>query len=345
MRKESKIAIFAIITLALAIWGYKYLSGFNIFSPKLVVYASFERIDGLRISTPVYIHGMQVGLVAGFAQKEGDIQKITVEMNLDTDTKLPSDTKAELVSTGMMGGSAVNLVFDNPCSGDNCLGKGAHIPGIFKGMLASFATPDEVRTYVEELSKGLNTVLDTLSVRLSQSEAIQSSVRDARSILTNLRTTTDRLDKVMATSSGAIQNSLSHIESITGNLQQSNGQITSILANMDALSGDLKEADVKKLIAETRTTIEKLQGTLATSDQAIADLGNSLKKMNNGEGAFGMLLNDKEFAENLDQTFKNLDLLMRDLRLHPERYRRILSKKKMPYQYEALEDDPAFQKN
>ena len=56
-----------------------------------------------------------------------------------------------------------------------------------------------------------------------------------------------------------------------------------------------------------------------------------------------MLLNDKEFAANLGVTIKNLDFLLRDLRLHPERYRRILSKKELKYEHEPLENDPAFQ--
>lgn len=344
MRKESKIAIFAIITMALAIWGYKYIKGFNILSPKLVVYATYERIDGLRISTPVYIHGMQVGLVAEFFQKEGDVQNIVVEMQLETNVKLPPDTRAELVTISLMGGTAINLVFSGSCSGDECLKSGSQIPGVYKGMLASFATPNEVKTYMDELNKGLNVLLDTLSYRLSQSEELNGSVQDVRVILTNLRSTTGQLDRVMAGSSGAIQGSLKNIESITGNLKESNAQIKSILANVDALSSDLKDADVKKLVNETKVTMEKLQSTLASSDKAISDLSVLLKNVNNGEGAVGMLLNDKEFSENLQLTFKNLDLLLRDVRLHPERYRRILSKKKMEYEYESVENDPAFQK-
>ncbi len=345
MRKETKIALFAIITLTLAIWGYKYLKGFNILSPKLVVYATCKQVDGLRVSTPIYIRGMQVGLVAEFYQKEGDIQDIVVEMHLDKDLKLPADTRAEIVTTSIMGGTAINLVYSGSCTDDACLRSGARIPGIFKGVLASFATPNEVKTYMDELSRGVNGLLDTLSDRLAQSKELNASVQDARAILANLHSTTDQLDRVMKGSSGAIQNSLQNIESITGTLKESNAQIKSILANVDAISGDLKEAELKKLVGETKATMEKLQGTLATSDKAIADLGILLKKMNEGEGVVSKLINDKELAENLEQVFKNIDLLVRDIRMHPERYRRILSKKKMEYEYVPLESDPAFQKN
>jgi phospholipid/cholesterol/gamma-HCH transport system substrate-binding protein len=148
----------------------------------------------------------------------------------------------------------------------------------------------------------------------------------------------------MAASSGSIEGSLKNIESITGSLKESNAQIKSILANVDAISGDVKDADIKKLVGETRQTMEKLQGTLSNSDKAITDLSALLQNLNKGDGTIGLLLNDKEFADNLQVTLKNIDLLMRDVRLHPERYRRILSKKKLEYEYEPLENDPAFKK-
>jgi phospholipid/cholesterol/gamma-HCH transport system substrate-binding protein len=344
MRKETKIAIFAIATLALAIWGYKYLKGFNILSQNITIYATYNRIDGLRISTPVYINGMQVGLVADFFQKPDDVKTITVEMVLDKDVKLPPSTRAELVTTSLMGGTAVNIAFEGSCSGNDCLKDGAYVPGVYKGVLASFATPEEVGVYMDELSKGLHTVLDTLSNRISENKELNTSVQDVQVILANLKSTTGRLDRVMAASSGSIEGSLKNIESITGSLKESNAQIKSILANVDAISGDVKDADIKKLVGETRQTMEKLQGTLSNSDKAITDLSALLQNLNKGDGTIGLLLNDKEFADNLQVTLKNIDLLMRDVRLHPERYRRILSKKKLEYEYEPLENDPAFKK-
>ena len=63
------------------------------------------------------------------------------------------------------------------------------------------------------------------------------------------------------------------------------------------------------------------------------NLNSVLKNLGEGgEGAIAMLLHDPGFAQKLQVTVKDLDLLLEDIRLHPERYRRILSKKKMPYE-------------
>ena len=332
MKKETKLAIFAILTIALAIWGYKYLKGFNILSKATTLYAIYDRVDGLRLSNPIYIKGLQVGLVAKIEQEDKDLRHIKVTMELNAKIKVPKNTRAELVTTSLMGGNAVNLVFEGNCEGSDCAQTGDYIEGVTKGMLASFATPDEVKLYMDELNKGLQRLLDTLTNRLSESKDLNNSVQDVRAILTNLRNTTGRLDNVMAASSGAIQGSLKNIESITANLKESNQQIKTILANAETLTTDLNKANISGLAADAQTTIKKLQSTLETSEKAIANLDAVLANLKSGDGAIPMLMNDPKFAENLKLTVNNLDLLLQDVRLHPERYRRILSKKKMPYE-------------
>jgi len=343
MRKEIKIAIFSITTLALAIWGYKFLKGFNILSKKTVVYATYERVDGLRISTPTMVNGLQVGLVSDVFQSPDDPNVITVEMHLDNGVKVPKNAIATIVSDGPMGGVHIDLVFEGNCFDKDCIANGGYLKGFTKGLLASMVTPDEMKLYMDQLNSGLKEMLDTLSDRLKNSEEIDKSVQDIRITLSNLRSSTDKLDKMMTNSAGSVERSIKNIESITTSLKESNQQIRNILANAEDVSKDLKDANVQELVGETKVTMQKLQTTLASSDKAIADLGAILQNIKNGDGALPMLLNDKEFATNLQTTMKNMDLLLRDVRLHPERYRRVLSKKQMEYEYEPIEKDPAFQ--
>ncbi len=341
MRKETKIALFTIVTLALAIWGYKYLRGFNILNKNLTVIAEFENIEGLRVSTPVYIHGLQVGLVASFKQKDQNLDMIDVEMQLDPGVKIPETAVAEIV-TSVMAGSTVNLVFKGNCTGDACLQNNDRIPGVLKGVLSSLATPEEVKLYVEELSTGLNVLIDTIGKKLSESEELKNSAKDVQVILANLNSTTTRLDRLMANAAGPLEGTLKNFESVSGNLKASNEQIKTILANLDVLSEDLKKADISGLSGDVKKTMQKLQGTLASADGAIENLSAALNQLKaGGDGAIAMLLHDKAFAEKLQITVKDLDLLLQDIRLHPERYRRILSKKEMPY--ETPEKDPGRQ--
>ncbi|HFA47863.1 MAG TPA: MCE family protein [Bacteroidetes bacterium] len=337
MRKETKIGLFTVITVFLAIWGYKYLRGFNIFDSNTTLYAVYEKVNGVRISTPIYINGLQVGLVADFAQIEDDLNKIKVVMNINDGIKVPKDAVAEIVPS-FMGGVEIHLTFKGTCSNGDCAQSGDFIKGRMKSMLGGITSPEEMSLYTKELSKGLTAVIDTLNQRLGQSDEINKSVSDARAILVNLKSTTGRLDRLMAGSSSAIEGSMKNVESITANLKDNNKTISAILASAEKLSSDLEKVKISELSGDVQQTMKQLQATLASSDKAINDLGILLKSLNEGgEGAVAMLLHDKKFADNLQLSIKNLDLLLQDFRLHPERYRRILSKKKMPYEAPAVD--------
>lgn len=332
MRKETKIGLFAIITIALAIWGYQYLRGFNVLSKTTVLHAVYEDVTGLRISTPVRINGLQVGLVSDFEQEGSDMNKIKVTFNLNDGVRVPKDTKAELIGS-IMGGAEIYLTYTGNCSGPDCAQNNDYIQGVTRSMLGSYTTPEEISKYMSEVSTGLTTVLDSLNKRVEDSEEIQKSMNDAKAILANLNATTSRIDRLMAGSSSSIEGSLKNVEAITGNLKDNNEKISGIIANAEKLSEELKSINMAELSGDVQKTMTQLQTTLASSDKAINDLGTLLRSLNEGgEGAVAMLLHDKDFANNLQATVKDLDLLLEDIRLHPERYRRILSKKKMPYE-------------
>ena len=333
MRKETKIGLFAIITIALALWGYQFLRGFNVLAKKTVLYAVYQNVEGLRISTPIRINGLQVGLVSDFEQEDNDLNKIKVTFNIDDGIKVPKDAKAELVSASLMGGSEIHLTYTTNCSGADCAQNGDYLQGVTRSLIGSFTTPDEMSQYMAELSKGLNTVIDTLNQRLANSEELQKSMNDAKAILANLNSTTGRIDRLMAGSSNSIEGSLKNVESITGNLKNNNEKISAIIASAEKLSKDLEAINMAELSGEVQKTMTQLQTTLKSSDKAINDLSVLLKSLGEGgDGAVAMLLHDPAFASNLQATVKDLDLLLEDIRLHPERYRRILSKKKMPYE-------------
>ncbi len=333
MRKETKIGLLAVITVAAALWGYQYLRGFNVLAKKTTLYAVYEDVSGLRVSTPIRINGLQVGLVADFNQVENNLDKIKVTFKLDDGVMVPKNTRAELVSASLMGGSEIHLKYAGSCSGADCAQDGDYLEGVTQSLIGSFTSPEEMSKYMNELTQGLGTVIDTINARLAQSEELQKSMSDAKAILANLNATTSRIDRLMAGSSSSIEGSLKNVESITGNLKDNNEKITTILENAEKLSSDLKSINMAELSGDVQKTMTQLQATLASSDRAINDLGVLLKSLNEGgEGAVAMLLHDQAFADNLQKSIKDLDLLLEDIRLHPERYRRILSKKKIPYE-------------
>jgi phospholipid/cholesterol/gamma-HCH transport system substrate-binding protein len=101
---------------------------------------------------------------------------------------------------------------------------------------------------------------------------------------------------------------------------------------MNALDLDKTLSKANNALDATPELMEKLKGTLAEADKAAQELTGLMTQVSNGEGTVGKLLSDDQLYTDLEKAMQNLDLLLEDFRLHPERYRRILSKKKMPYE-------------
>lgn len=61
--KEVKIALVAIVGIVVLFFGLHFLKGMPVFSTDKVYYASFQNINGLSSSNPIYADGYQVGNV------------------------------------------------------------------------------------------------------------------------------------------------------------------------------------------------------------------------------------------------------------------------------------------
>jgi phospholipid/cholesterol/gamma-HCH transport system substrate-binding protein len=71
--------------------------------------ANFEHIDGIRDGSDVRISGIKVGSVLGTALDPKTFLA-TVRMSVQPSVKLPDDTVAEIVSSGLLGDKYMSLV-------------------------------------------------------------------------------------------------------------------------------------------------------------------------------------------------------------------------------------------
>ena len=63
MKKEVKIALVAIAGIVIMYFGMNFLKGMSVFADKNIYYATFEDINGLSASNPIFTNGYQVGVV------------------------------------------------------------------------------------------------------------------------------------------------------------------------------------------------------------------------------------------------------------------------------------------
>jgi len=112
---------------------------------------------------------------------------------------------------------------------------------------------------------------------------------------------------------------------IEGMVKQNENKIALLLDNFEETSSNLKALSIELKEAGLSNTLSNLDNTLLALQETLA-------KIDNPTGTVGKLLNDDALYNNLESATKELEMLLLDIKLHPARYRRILSKKEIPYE-------------
>ena len=352
MSREIKLGAFAFIVLLVCIWGYTFLKGKNPLKKSFTFETVYNDVTSLSKSSKVLINGYPVGNVLDIELDENNLDQMVVSFNVEGDYKIPTNATAQLVNDGIMGGKMISMKFDKQCTGGDCAAKRHRFNGEVLGMLGSMIGTDDVKGYASAMGSELSGVLENLGTEEGKG-AINKSLLELQVTMENMSKLTETTNRIMAQSAKNLSKTVSNMASITDNLAQSNAQITSMMNNFNAVSAQLKDANVGNTITSTTATIEEakaamgqLQGTLSNADDAMKNLNSLMTKASTGDGTLSKLINDKELYTNLESTSKNLALLLQDLRLNPSRYVKVsVFGKKNKAPYTLPEDDPAFKKN
>ncbi|MEQ8703740.1 MAG: MlaD family protein [Phaeodactylibacter sp.] len=332
MSNEVKVGLLAIAAIAVSYWGYKFIMGKNVLLKSNTYKVYYPKVDRMQVGTQVFINGVPVGSVAKVALLNDVDRTVEVVLDLIPEMTIPKDTRAVIESTGFMGGKAIKLMYDKPCSGDDCAEPGDTLEGEFKGLLDSMVGEEAVGDYATVLQKSLQRIVDTLNYALlseNSQSPIAKTIRNLDATMANLNSSTAQLDQMLRRSSGNIQASLASVESITGNLERNNARISAIIANADSLSSQLVAADLQKTVNEVNTSIQELRGTLENANKAIAGISGVVDGINAGEGTLGQLVKDEALYRNLSNLTREADSLITDFQDRPYRYMPLKSRRKV----------------
>lgn len=345
MSKETKLGLFAVMILAITIWGYYYLKGRNLLARDQTFYVEYQDIGDLMISSPVKINGLQVGTVVDIRLDKEDMRTIIAELHVDRQIGVPPSAVAVIEPLGVMGGASVALEFDQPCREGGCAPSGSTLQGGNASLMSKMLDQDQLDAYLDKLKSGLGEVIDSLDVASSDPDSrdlVGQSLYDTRQILSNTRITTEALAALVIRVSGQLESVMGHLENVTGTLDASHEEIARILSNTQEITGQVKDADIGKTIEVSRSTLEQINTTVTDLGRVSSELQTVLLRLNEGEGTLGRLIRDPEIYTNLQRTSRNLDLLLQDFRLNPKRYVNVslIGRKDKPYR--LPEEDPAF---
>lgn len=281
--KEVRIGIAGIVALCILVYGINYLKGINMFKPASYFYVKFHDVNALAKSSPVYADGVRVGIVRDIVYDYTQPGNVVVEVELDTDLRIPKGSTAELVSE-LMGGVRMNILLaNNPrekyAIGDTIQGS------LNNGMMESVAN---IMPQVEKLLPKLDSILLSLNTILSDS---------------SIPTTLHSMQKTM------------------GNLERASGHLSSLMRkDIPQLTGKLNTIGDNFIVISNNLKGINYAVTFAKIDSTINNVKMITERLNNKDNTVGLLLNDPQLYNNLNATTANAASLLEDLKAHPKRY-------------------------
>lgn len=306
--REVKTALLVISGIVLLIFGFNYLKGHNLLDSSRIFYTEYDNVEGLTPSMPVTINGLVIGKVESITFKGDGSAKPKVELWIDSDYEFSKNSKAELYEAGLIGGKAVAILpaFDgaeNAKSGD-------YLNGTVKAGLSELV--NQKLTPLQENLGGALRSADSILRKINKvfdeqtQERLKNSIAELNGIVSNFKETSKSIDAIVITNRSKLDNTIKNVDNISTNFSK----VSDTLAN-----------------ANIGQTVKNLESTLNNFNKILASV-------ETGKGSMGKLLKDEALYNNLEGATGELEALLKDIKLHPKRYFRILSKKEIPYSEE-----------
>jgi len=305
--KEVKTAILVILGIALFIFGFNYLKGKNLFESTDVYYTKFD-YNALTKASTVTVNGNNVGKIQDI-EYDYATGKTIVSFTVNDKLKFSKSSIVRMYETGLMGGNGLSII------------------NSYEGEIAKYG--DTLQSEVEpglvtSLTKNFSGISDNLDITLKSTDSlinnlnrivIDDSEEGLKRTIAELNSTLKSFKQLSFSANGLISKNDENIAVILENFKTTS-------ENLSLLSTELKDA--------------KLGNTVENLNKTVASLNTVLATLEKGEGSMGKLLKDEALYNNLKGASKEMEELLRDIKLHPKRYFRILSKKEIPYSEEEL---------
>lgn len=287
--KEIKIAITAILAVIIVYFGIILLKGLKLFSTDNIYYVEMKNVGGLNKSDVVVANGMTIGMVKDITYDPAR-QTLAVAVELNEGFTLPRGSHANITKE-MLGSPKLNIMLGtNP---SQLLNIGDTIPGEAGQDLMTAA--GGMLPQLEQMLPRLDSIVTAINT-IANDPALVEALHNLQYISTNLRTTTDDVNSLLAHD---VPTLVSHASNVMTNLDNTTARISQI--DINALADDAT-------------------ATLAAANQTIEQINGIAAQVNNPNSTVGRLMNDPSVYDHLDSTMTNASRLLEDLRLNPKRY-------------------------
>jgi phospholipid/cholesterol/gamma-HCH transport system substrate-binding protein len=307
LSKEVKVGLVTAIAIGCFLYGFSFLKGKDFFSTQRKFYAVYNDIDGLVEANPLLINGFTVGMVGDIQLAKDAHRQVIVTLILNEEVDVPKNSIAKVISSNILGSKAIQLEIGKGTvmaqSGDTL--ESAQEENLKASVNKTIAPLQEKAS---ELLSSIDSVMIVVQQVFNENARanLSKSFESIKLAITSLQNTAYRLDTLVYTEKAKISSILTKVNTLAKTLADNSDNLNNIITNFSNISDSLAKSNIMSAINN--------------ADVALGQASAILTKIEKGEGTMGMLINNDSLYRKLDKSSEDLDKLLKDLRINPERY-------------------------
>jgi phospholipid/cholesterol/gamma-HCH transport system substrate-binding protein len=286
MGTEFKVGVFTIV--ALFTLGYMlFVLNPNMLkdSTRKKYYTIVNDAAGIIPKTHVKTNGVTIGKVTSV---ELEINTTRIVVEVDANIKLPTGSKMEIRTRGLLGDVYLEIVRPNDTG--TYISEGGLIPKSDDQM-----DMQGVMSLLGNIGKDVKKITGTLSNVIGTKEGEDS----IRNIVDNIEVFTADLRKTTASIRGAIGDRPEDVKNIVMNLDKTLANLKTFTNNLNAVLDDGNKERLNRIIASFDESMGEVKG--ATKNIRLIS-----EKIEKGEGTIGKLVNDDTAIQEIEGAVKDL---------------------------------------
>jgi len=286
---ELQVGLVVVLAVIIFAWGIIWLKEYKFRQERYTYSVLFPNVGALEIGDPVAVLGVAKGGVEKMVIYQGEV---LVTFNLSSDVILKEDATFTVKNIGLMGERYIEV---EPGHSQILLDLSKLQKGFFdSGIPEVMGMMGEMITEIRRLTSHFQGTFGTAWAE----ESIKKSIE-------NMRRLSEDLSSLLA---------------------QNKKKIGKTVNNLHYASSELKKMvdDNKEKLNSTVDNFASASERFKNITEVLDSLSFSLKilseKIERGEGTLGKLINDKSLYEELKNTTKSVDELVKDIKKNPKRY-------------------------
>ncbi|MEO6739674.1 MAG: MlaD family protein [Chthoniobacteraceae bacterium] len=249
--------------------------------------AEFPNASGLLKGADVYMAGARVGFTADAPELVEGRYAVEVQLKLKEGIKIPRSSSFLISSSGFLGDAFVSI---NPPANPD-------MNDIFKDGEKVKGT--RLEGFGDLAVKG-GDVMEELKKRLQELEAPIKDIRERVLAEKNLKA----LDDTFASLSELTRDLKGSVKGIDDVIAKAKEAVDTVRETVSSVKAPIGKIDAAA--ADLKGTLAEIKRAAASADKTLDSAKALIGKANAGKGALGLLLGDKETADNLKAFISNL---------------------------------------